>query len=496
MSNILSVKGLTKEFGNVKALKNVSMDFAAGKIHGLLGANGAGKSTLCKMISGAIKPSRGEIIINGEAFESLTPTQTKKAGISMVYQEFNLAPELTIFENLFMGKELRNGIFLDTKQMIKQSNEIFEMIGVPIDTRLLIKDLSVAHSQLVEIAKALLEDSKLLILDEPTAPLSNKEVDILFYVLNKLREKGIGIIYISHRLEEIFRICDVLSVLRDGEFITTLMVEDTTKEQLINLMIGREINQEFPIRLEEISNEKTEEVLRVEKINNSRLHDISFDLRKGEILGIAGLVGSGRTDVLRAIFGADKISGGKIFIHGKLVSIKNPLSAITNGICLIPEDRKNEGLMVSLSIGLNISIAMIRKLSKFSIVQSRKENKLIKEQIDKLSIKVSSPKKPVSSLSGGNQQKVVLAKWLLTNSDILLFDEPTRGIDVGTKREIYDLLFALKESGKSIILVSSEISEIINLSTRVIVMHEGHIQGEVNYREATEDRLLKMASGL
>ncbi len=496
MNSILSVNHLSKEYGSVLALRNVSMEFNGGEIHGLLGANGAGKSTLCKMIAGAIEPTSGEITIDGQVYEKLSPIAARRAGISMVYQEFNLASELSIYENLYMGKELVNGPFILTRQMISNSNKIFTDMGVPMDSREKIKELSVAQNQLVEIGKALIENSKVLILDEPTAPLSNNEVSILFDVLRKLRSKGIAIIYISHRLDEIFQICDVLSVLRDGEYIKTLNVGDTTKDNLIQLMIGREITQEFPERPVNKYSENPEVVLKVNNLTTHKLKNVSFELRKGEILGIAGLVGSGRTEIARALFGADKKSAGEIQIHGELVEIKNPASSIKHGICLIPEDRKRDGLMLSLPIATNISIAIIDQISKFSFVLPGKENKRIGEQVKLLSIKTSSIKKPVSSLSGGNQQKIVLAKWLLTNSDIIIFDEPTRGIDVGTKREIYDLLFMLKDAGKSIILISSEISEIIHLSTRVIVMHEGSLQGELDYTEATEDRMLAMSSGL
>jgi ribose transport system ATP-binding protein len=496
MSSILSVNHLSKEYGSVLALRNVSMEFNGGEIHGLLGANGAGKSTLCKMIAGAIEPTSGEITIDGQVHEKLSPIAARKAGISMVYQEFNLASELTISENLFMGKELVKGPFILTKQMINHSNKIFKEMGVTMDSRKKIKELSVAQNQLVEIAKALIENSKVLILDEPTAPLSNMEVNILFDVLRNLKSTGIAIIYISHRLDEIFQICDVLSVLRDSEYINTLRVSETTKENLIQLMIGREITQEFPERSVDKYGEKPEVVLRVNNLSTDKLKNVSFELRKGEILGIAGLVGSGRTEIARALFGADKILGGEIHAHGKLVEIKDPASSIKQGICLVPEDRKRDGLMLSLPIATNISIAIIDQLSKFSFVLPREEKIRINEQVKLLSIKTASTKEPVSSLSGGNQQKIVLAKWLLTNSDIIIFDEPTRGIDVGTKREIYDLLFMLKDSGKSVILISSEISEIIHLSTRVIVMHEGSLQGELDYTEVTEDRLLAMASGL
>jgi ribose transport system ATP-binding protein len=492
----LAVRGVTKNYGPVTVLNDINIDFYKGEVHALIGENGAGKSTLCKIISGAILPSAGSIQINGESYESQSPGSARALGISMVYQEFNLIPEMTVYENLFVGKEIKKGIFSDPRSMIKKSAEIFGEMGVTIDPAAKIKDLSIAYCQLVEIAKALLDNSKLLILDEPTATLTNTEVDILFRVLAKLKADGISLIYISHRMEEVFRLCDKITVLRDGAFIKTMPVRDTNMEELIHLMIGRELSQEFPARVLPESPQNTLSVLRVKGLTNKKIKNISFDLKQGEILGLAGLVGSGRSEVVRAIFGADKTDAGEIYVKNNKVSIKNPSAAIKHGIALIPEDRKREGLMLILPIALNISIIMIKNLSKFLFVSRRMEKSLLDDSVKTMSIKAASLENAAGSLSGGNQQKIVLAKWLATKSDIFIFDEPTRGIDVGAKKEIYEFLFRLKSEGKSIIMISSEMQEILGLSDRILVMYEGAIKGELDYQEATQEKILSLASGL
>lgn len=493
---ILSVRNLTKVYGTVTVLDHVSVNFKKGEIHALLGENGAGKSTLCKMVAGAISPTEGEIAIDGKTVTSFTPITAKAAGVGMVYQEFNLISELPIYENLFVGKEIRNGTFVDTRAMIQKSQKIFDDMGIKIDCSTKIKDLSVAYCQLVEIAKALLEDSKILILDEPTAPLTNNEVDILFRVLEKLKSNNISMIYISHRLEEVFRICDRITVLRDGKLIRTLAVSETNNEELIHLMIGRKLSQEFPPRQADFNYENVKTILKINHLTNSKVKDISFELKEGEILGIAGLVGAGRTETVRAIFGADKIDSGEIYVKGQRVQIKSPVDAIKNSIGLIPEDRKRQGLMGILPISTNISIIVIKNLCKAMLIFKNKEKAMLDENVKLLNVKADSLSKAVATLSGGNQQKIVLAKWLCTNSDILIFDEPTRGIDVGAKKEIYDFLFQLKEQGKSMIVISSEMSEILNLSDRILVMHEGTLQGELLYQHATQDKVLTLASGL
>ena len=342
----------------------------------------------------------------------------------------------------------------------------------------------------------MLENSKVLILDEPTAPLMNNEVEILFRVLQRLKQSGISIIYISHRLEEVFRLCDRVMVLRDGQHVKTMNVSDTNAEELITLMIGRTLSQEFPPRETDFDYSNAQTVLKVEHLENNKIRDISFELNKGEILGIAGLVGAGRTEMVRAIFGADPISSGEIYINGKKVTIQSPADAIRNSIGLIPEDRKRQGVMAILPISINMSIIVIRKLCKGLMIQQKKEKALLADKVKELAVKADSLSKSISTLSGGNQQKIVLAKWLATNCDILIFDEPTRGIDVGAKKEIYDFIFALKRAGKSMIVISSEMSEILNLSDRILVLHEGRINGEVYYQDATQNSILTLASGL
>jgi ribose transport system ATP-binding protein len=492
----LSVRGAAKKYGPVTVLNDVTLDFYSGEAHALIGENGAGKSTLCKIISGAIQPSFGSLAVSGRTYRSFNPQTARASGISMVYQEFNLIPEMTVFENLFVGKELRKGIFVDTKAMTAESERIFAEMGVKIDPLAKIKNLSVAYCQLIEIAKALLDNSKLLILDEPTATLTNTEVEILFRVLEKLKAGDIALIYISHRLEELFRLCDKITVLRDGNHIKTTPVRDTSMEELISLMIGRELSQEFPDRVVPNVSKDATPALRVENLCNAKIKNVSFALQEGEILGIAGLVGSGRSETARAVFGADKLNSGAIYVHGKAVSINSPAEAIENGIALIPEDRKREGLALVLSIMVNISIITVRSLCKGPFLSGRHEAELIARSKTLLAIKGSSMKNPAGSLSGGNQQKVVLAKWLASSADIFIFDEPTRGIDVGAKKEIYEFLFRLKAEGKSIIVISSEMQEILGLCDRTLVMHEGKIQGELTGAEATQEKILTLASGL
>jgi len=491
----LSTRGLTKTYGQVTVLRDVNMDFYKGEVHALIGENGAGKSTLCKMISGAISPTSGEIIIDDKSYKSFTPEEAKSLGIGMVYQELNSIPELSVYENLFVGKELRKGIFLDRKGMIKKANEVFDSMGISVDVLKPVSKLPVAFCQLVEIAKALLENSKFIVFDEPTAPLTNNEVDVLFKTIEKLKEQGIAIIYISHRMDEIFRICDKVTVFRDGEYISTHNINEVTREELIRLMIGRELTSEFPERVENIYSD-AENILEVKNLNTAKLKDISFELKKGEILGLSGLVGSGRTEIVRALFGADRINSGEILLEGKKVNIKNPHEAIKNSLALVPEDRKLQGLMLQQPIKLNMTITVLDRLSKAGFISNKKEKETLDYGINLLSVKLASVNNPVTSLSGGNQQKVVLAKWISTGNEILLFDEPTRGVDVGAKKEIYDFLFELKSKGKSIILISSEMQEILGLCDRILVMYEGRLMGELNAEDATQEKILTLASGI
>ena len=443
----LEVDHISKTYKGVYALKDVSVVFEPGEIHALLGENGAGKSTLCKILSGAIVPDSGKIKINGQEFDHLTPASAKTQGISMIYQEFNLIPEMTVYENLFLGKEIRRGIRLNKAEMIRQTQEVFERLNVSIDPKAKIKSLSVAYCQLVEIGKALMENVQFMIMDEPTAPLTMQEVDILLNLVRELKASGVTIIYISHRIEELLALSDRVTVLRDGETVRTLHTAQTNRAELIRLMVGREMGTEYPQKSPAVN--RGEVVLKVENLITPKVHNLSFELHRGEILGLGGLVGAGRSETVRAIFGADPIQSGSIYVAGKQVKIHDPKDAIACGIGLIPEDRKNQGLHLQLPIGLNISLIRIQELCKPKFtISKQKEKALIEHFVRVLSIKMASPLHSASSLSGGNQQKVVLAKWLSTNAEVFIFDEPTRGIDVGAKREIYALMDSLRKQNK------------------------------------------------
>ena len=490
----LEVQNLTKSYKGIHALNNVSIDFKPGEVHALLGENGAGKSTLCNILSGSIAPDSGNIIINNKVFTSLTPPEAKEKGIGMIYQEFNLVPEMTVYENIFLGKEIRQGIRIKKQEMIQKTIELFDSMNVHIDPMAKINTLSVAYCQLVEIGKVLMEQVKFMIMDEPTAPLTNAEVETLFRLVKEMRASGVTIIYISHRIEELFELSDRITVLRDGEKVNTLNTCETNKDELISLMVGRELGTEFPEKKQ--PSRDGEVLLEVQDLTTPLLNHISFEVRRGEILGLGGLVGAGRSEVVRAIFGADQISGGQIRIRGQEVKISAPRKAIEYGIGLIPEDRKNQGLHLMLPIRFNVSLIEIRRLCRPKFTISRKsENELLQSFIQKLSIKLGSVENPVSSLSGGNQQKIVLAKWLSTNADILFFDEPTRGIDVGAKKEIYELLDFLRQEGKGIVMISSEMPELIGMCNRVIVLHEGNQQGTLIGTQINQENIMRLASG-
>ena len=491
---IVEVKGLTKVFGGTVALRDASIVFRRGEVHALCGENGAGKSTLCKMLSGALVPTGGVIAIDGREHARLTPREAKACGIGMIYQEFNLVPELPVYENIFIGKELRRGVVVDRAEMIRQTRELFDRMQVKVDPCALIRGLSVAYCQLVEIAKALKEDVRVLIMDEPTAPLTNQEVGVLFGLVRTLREQGITILYISHRMEEVMELSDRLTVMRDGAVVCTMDTAGATQKQIIEMMVGRELGADFPAKGGYEG--PCEELLAVSGLTNDKISDVSFTLHRGEILGLAGLVGAGRTETLRAVFGADPIRAGEVRLRGKPVRIASPADAIRQGIGMIPEDRKRQGVHLQLSIRENMSLIVIQKLSRFLTVSRRRESALIGRYMDTLRIKMGSPALPVSSLSGGNQQKVVLTKWLATEPEILFFDEPTRGIDVGAKQEIYHLLDALRRQGKAIVIVSSELPEIIGMCDRILVLYEGRLMGELDGASATQEAVMAYASGI
>ncbi|MBI9105933.1 MAG: sugar ABC transporter ATP-binding protein [Spirochaetales bacterium] len=490
---ILETRNISKGFPGVQALDNVGFNLRKGEVHALIGENGAGKSTFIKILTGAYQPDSGEIILNGEHLSHLNPHQAMGCGISAIYQEFNLVPYLSVAENIYFGREFTKTCFLDMDKMNDSASGIFDEMGVDINPKTRVSELSVAYKQLVEIGKAVSQNSRILILDEPTAALTNNETENLFKLIKKLQSEGVSIIYISHRLEELQEIADRITVFRDGAYIDTVAIGDTDRAGLISLMVGRKLGVDFPKPVK--SSDET--ILEVKNLSTEGfLKNINFKLNKGEILGFGGLVGAGRTEVARAIFGLDAIVKGEIFIHGKKVFNKNPAAAIANGIGLIPEDRKDQGVLLNLSIRENIGFTFIDRITDWIIVNRKKEKKLVDEFQKKLSIKCSSTEQLVSNLSGGNQQKVVLAKWLAGDCEVLIFDEPTRGIDVGAKQEIYSLIRELAESGKGIIFISSEMPELIGMSERIIVMHEGGIEGELAAGEVSQEKILDLASGI
>lgn len=492
MGKILELEHISKFYPGVVALDDVSLSVEAGQVHALMGENGAGKSTMIKVISGAIKPEKGNIVIAGERFHSLTPALSKEKGIGVIYQEFNLVPTMSVLENIFLGEKIGNKIMPDFDEMRRKALEIFHEFGVDIDVNAMVSELTPGKQQLVEIAKTLTRNVKLIIMDEPSGSISVADVQTLFRIIEQLRRKGVTIIYISHRMEEVFEIADVVSVMRDGKYVGMKAMKDVSRKDLITMMVGRELNESYPVRTKKIG----ECVLEVEHLSGNGDRDISFSLRKGEILGIAGLVGAGRTELAKLIYGAAKLEQGKIRIRGKDVHIKSPHDAIAAGIGYIPEDRKNEGAFLEFPIDWNISIMSLPRLSKGMVVIVQKIDELANEFQKKLGIKAPTMKQYVKNLSGGNQQKVVVAKTLATNSSIIIFDEPTRGIDVGAKQEIYQLMNTLITQGISIIMISSEMEELIGMSDRIIVMHEGTVQGELQRDEFTQNKILEYASGL
>lgn len=487
---ILEVKDICKSFGGIKALENINLQIRRGEVHSLVGENGAGKSTLIKILTGANIPTSGSIVFEGIEYTELTPSKSLELGITAIYQEFNLIPYLSVAENIFFGCEKVKGGLLDKKRMIEDCRRLMREVGVEINPGEKVQNLGIAQQQLVEIVKSVSKNAKFIIMDEPSAPLTEKETATLHGIVKQLRGKGITVVYISHRMEEIFDICDRVSVLRDGHWISTEKVENTDRQKLIADMVGRSLSETYP-RSEE---EHKEEILRVEGLANSFLKDVSFNLHKGEILGLGGLVGAGRTETVRAIFGADRISAGRIWLHGKDVSIHSPAEALKNNIALLPEDRKTQGVVMELSIRSNITFSILNRISKFFLLKFALEKEVCRNLVESLRIKINSLQQSVKNLSGGNQQKVVLAKCLATECDILMIDEPTRGIDVGAKQEIYKIMRELADNGKSIIMVSSEMPELIGMSDRILVMREGRIVKELYPDEYSQETILNYAS--
>ncbi len=490
MINLLEMRDIVKKYPGVTALDKVSIDLKSGEVHCLVGENGAGKSTLMKVLSGAVKKDSGEILLNGSLVEYDSPAESQSLGISIIYQDFKLVPELSAASNIFLGREIKDSFFLNEKEMKSKSEEILAQLGEEINVNLPVQRLSTAGRQMVEIAKAIVGNVKILAMDEPTAPLTSKEIKNLFGVINRLKDQGVGIIYISHRLEEIFDIGSRVTVLRDGKFIHSADMKDVDKNYLIKLMVGRELADEYPERLAV----RGEEILRVENLSSDKISDISFSLQRGEILGISGLVGAGRSELVRAVFGADKKTSGRIFINGREAKISSPRDAIKHGLALLTEDRNLLGLFMNLSIRENISVSSLDNMKDSLFINRQKEIAEVQKQFDQLKIKAPSVETGVEALSGGNRQKVVLARWLETNSDILIFDEPTSGIDVGVKFEIYNLINKLAEQGRGIIVISSELPELMGISDRVMVMCEGRITGILSREEITQEKILDLAT--
>lgn len=491
---LVELKNVTKLFPGVIALDSANIKFYPGEVHGLMGENGAGKSTLIKLLTGAYSPDDGEIFLDGKPIIISNPKMAMNNGLTAIYQELNIIPKLSVWENIFLGRELRNKSgFLNIPAMKQRSKELLADLHQKIDINAAVGTLGMGHQQMVEICKALTLNSKLIIMDEPTSSLSEGEIQELLHTTRKLKQKGMAVVFISHHMDEVFEICDRFTVLRDGQVIETMYTSDTTPDQLVKLMVGRDITQQFP--KEETS--RGEEMLRVVNLSSAygKFHDVSLTAYAGEVVGFSGLVGAGRTEFARALFGADPHSKGEVYIKGEKVDIRSPKSAIAHGMGFLTEDRKGEGLVLMNTVEFNISLSTFENGKKGMFLSNVKLQEASKRNIDQLHIKTPSSKTKVRGLSGGNQQKVVIGKWLETNIDIFIMDEPTRGLDVGAKLEVYHIINRLAKEGKLIIMISSELPEVLGMSDRILIMHEGHLVQEYSREEATQENVMKAASG-
>ena len=478
---IVSMNNISKSFPGVKALDHVKFELRSGEVMALLGENGAGKSTLMKILSGVYTRDEGTMEIFGKSYDDLTPKQAQEAGVAIIHQELNMCRHLTVTENMFLGREVKGGLSLNNAKMRKEAKKVLDDLRIDISPDQIVGDLPVSKQQMVEIAKALSMEARIIIMDEPTSSLTDNEVENLFEFISELKGKGISIIYISHRLEEIFEIGDRVTVFRDGGYITTKDVKSTERDELITLMAGRPVSEFYKADKHNISKEVVLEVKGFSRKN--AFQDISFQLHKGEILGLSGLVGAGRTELVRAIFGIDRISCGDLFLYGKKTEIKNPSQAIAEGIALVPEDRKEQGLILINTVRFNMTLTILKQYIKRFKINKKVERQIINRLIIDLAIKYSGEDTICVNMSGGNQQKVVLGKWLATNPRILILDEPTRGIDVATKAELYRMIQSLADEGIAILMISSELPEIVNLCTRVLVMYEGRITADIKEKE-------------
>ena len=491
---LLELRNIRKEYPGVLALNNVTMNVVKGEVHGLVGENGAGKSTLIKVLAGAHAANSGEIVFDGNIFTSLTPRQAMELGIACIYQELNQVPFMTVTENIFLGRELvKKNKFLNREEQRRQTVEVLKEFNLDIDPNMQLGLLGVGRRQLVEICKAVHSEARIIIMDEPTASLSEKETGELFRIIEKLKSKHVTMIYISHRLEEVKSVCDAVTILRDGEVVANRRIEDVTVDDIVRLMVGRDIKNKYPKVETKIGNI----VLEAKNLTQKGVYeDISFKVHSGEILGVSGLVGSGRTETIRGLTGADSIDSGEVFIKGKKVVIKNPRDSIRNGIAFLTEDRKGQGLVLLQTVEFNTTLVVLNKYKSYkAFIDLMKMKKDARQMVKNLRIKVPDVTTLAGQLSGGNQQKVVLAKWLLSEAEVFIFDEPTRGIDVGAKIEVYNLINDLISRGKAVIMISSEMDECMGMADRIIVFHEGKLMGELNRNEFSDEKIMYAASG-
>ena len=499
MEPLLRMSLIRKRFPGVQALDDAGLEMLPGEIHALLGENGAGKSTLIKILSGAQQSDGGTIEFSGQTVVMVSPHDAQRRGIATIYQEFTLAPNMTIAENVFIGREPGVGFFVDWRKMASETRVITKRLGLELQPMAIVRGLSVAEQQMVEIARALSMKSRLIVMDEPTSALSSTEVEKLFRIARELKAHGLSIIFVTHRLEEVMQICDRYTVLRDGRLVGSGAIADITIDGIIRLMVGREVKALFAHREREIAGDV---VLRVEGLNRQGnaqdqnatvLADVGFEVRRGEILGVAGLVGAGRTEMVRAVFGADAFDSGRVIINGREVHIRSPQDAIRNGIGLVPEDRKQQALFLALAVRINLSMASHRQILRWGVfIDETAERAMVEEYRQKLNIRMASPEQLIASLSGGNQQKVTLARWLALRPKVLIVDEPTRGIDIGAKVEVHNLLFEMAETGIAVVAISSELPEVLAISDRIITMREGRVTGEIKREDATEEILMSM----
>ena len=488
------MKGITKSFGTNYVLRGVDFTIKAGEVHALMGENGAGKSTLMNILTGLHKPDAGEILIDGTQKQFDSPKEAEKFGLSFIHQEMNTWPEMTVVENLFLGNEIQNAIgWIDNKKMRALAIETFRELGVSLNLDEEVKNLSVGQQQMIEIAKSLLSDGEVIIMDEPTAALTEREIEVLFRIIQNLKQKNVAIIYISHRMEEIFKISDRITVMRDGVSVDTKRTADTSNDEVVRKMVGRDLADYYPAKTSKIG----PIVFEAKKLSSERkFQDVSFQVKAGEIVGFSGLMGAGRTEIMRSIFGIDPLDSGEMYLEDKKITISNPNDAIRQGIGFLTENRKEEGLILDYSISENISLPSIDGFRKNGLIDTQAEKDFVELLMERLKVKAEGCDDIVSGLSGGNQQKVVLAKWIGIGSKVLILDEPTRGVDVGAKREIYQLMNELADRGVAIVMVSSDLPEVLGVSDRIVVVHEGKISGELQRGEATEEKIMKLATGV